>query len=497
MNINNEQMRAISQQLQQSEDRVDHKASVRPMDKLTTTEEGDTVQFKSAFEQQGTFQQMASVVSELVDKRNKEVKIPAMDTSSKSKFDLNQYNASTPKIHNKLPALGLSPISSHEPSTAPTLLKANLVSSPKAGCPMSGQPPFKNILETSSTDQGYQQMAYVSSYAHLPPTMSQSYLVQSSTPLQKQLAASGSYQVSPMPTNSIIPVESMANPPPPIFMTPIMTTSSAPGALTGLPQQQADSTDRSRKGQRKPKERGNSSSSDSSLEREYTRWQENSGARDRSQSPQLPKMQIFNGRGSITLEAFIYQFERTTGRRQWETGKRIQSKSKCNPNNGVLKQQRVGSVGQHSTHKSIGHETSPHDKTEQRPTSSSDIVIRRTIGKSLAVRGTIYDQNVSMIVDTAAMITLVNEKLIPADNEDSETVTLRGLGEQLVTGKIIKNTSLDIDRVNIQWDVCKAPLTDDVILGLNILDTLGAVINLSTEYSHTYHQQQSDKCGIC
>ncbi|CAC5386341.1 unnamed protein product [Mytilus coruscus] len=156
---------------------------------------------------------------------------------------------------------------------------------------------------------------------------------------------------------------------------------------------------------------------------------------------------------------------------------RIQSKSNRNPNNGVFEQQRVRPVGQP---KSISHETSPHDKTEQRPTSSSDIVIRRTIGKSLAVRGTIYDQIVSMIVDTAAIITLVNEKLIPADNEDSETVTLRGLGEQLVTGKIIKNTYLDIDRVNIQWDVCKPPLTDDVILGLDILDTLGAVINLST-----------------
>ncbi|CAC5363461.1 C1QL [Mytilus coruscus] len=138
------------------------------------------------------------------------------------------------------------------------------------------------------------------------------------------------------------------------------------------------------------------------------------------------------------------------------------------------------SLNSNGSGKSIGHETSPHDKTEQMPTSSSDIVIRRTIGKSLAVRGTIYGQNVSMIVDTAAMITLVNTKLIPADNEDSETVTLRGLGEQLVTGKIIKNTSLDIDRVNIQWDVCKAPLTDDVILGLDILNTLGAVINLST-----------------
>ncbi|CAC5387737.1 unnamed protein product [Mytilus coruscus] len=77
------------------------------------------------------------------------------------------------------------------------------------------------------------------------------------------------YQVSQMltavPTNSSIPVESMANHPPLTLMTPIMTTSSAPGALTGLPQQQADSTDRSRKGQRKPKERGNSSSSDSSV----------------------------------------------------------------------------------------------------------------------------------------------------------------------------------------------------------------------------------------
>ena len=37
----------------------------RRIDEVTATEEGDTVQFKSAYEQQGTFQQMASVVSEL------------------------------------------------------------------------------------------------------------------------------------------------------------------------------------------------------------------------------------------------------------------------------------------------------------------------------------------------------------------------------------------------------------------------------------------------
>ena len=80
------------------------------MDKLTTTEEGDTVQFKSAFKQQDTFQQLASVVNELVDNRNKEVKIPAMDTSSKPKCDLSQYNASLPKVHIKIHAVDLSTI---------------------------------------------------------------------------------------------------------------------------------------------------------------------------------------------------------------------------------------------------------------------------------------------------------------------------------------------------------------------------------------------------
>ncbi|CAC5406987.1 unnamed protein product [Mytilus coruscus] len=327
------------------------------------------------------------------------------------------------------------------------------------------------------------------------------YSTISSTPLQKQLAASGSYQVSPMltavPTNSTIPVKSMANPPPPTFMTPIMTTTSVSGALTGLPQQQADSTDRSRKGQRKPKERGNSSSS-KLLSGENIPDGKKIPVQGSGRSPQRPKMQIFNGRGSITWEAFICQFERTAGRRQWENRKKVcrlldsladVALEQRSPSQGYRANQSAtptmeslnsNGSGQRSTPKSIGHETSPHDKTEQTPTSSSDIVIRRAIGKSLAVRGTIYDQNVSMIVDTAAMITLVNEKLIAADNEDSETVTLRGLGEQLVTGKIIKNTSLDIDRVNIQWDMCKAPLTDDVILGLDILGTLGAVINLST-----------------
>ncbi|CAC5384741.1 unnamed protein product [Mytilus coruscus] len=163
---------------------------------------------------------------------------------------------------------------------------------------------------------------------------------------------------------------------------------------------------------------------------------------------------------------------------------RIQSISKRNPNNGVFKQQRVLQQANARLPSLLAIKTSPPGKTEQRPTSSSDIVIRRTIGKSLAVRGTIYDQNVSMIVDTAAMITLVNTKLIPADNEDSETVTLRGLGEQLVTGKSKHTMGC------VQSAVNRRCYTWARYFGHTVRSD-------KSEYSYTYHQQQSDKCGIC
>ena len=94
------------------------------------------------------------------------------------------------------------------------------------------------------------------------------------------------------------------------------------------------------------------------------------------------------------------------------------------------------------------------------------------------MEGKLYDSPVNMIVYTAAMITLVNEKLMPRNIEPAEMVTLRGLGDQDVIGKIVKNVLLDIDGIKILWDVCVVPLPDDIILGLDLLDDLGAIINL-------------------
>ena len=93
MNINNEQMGAISHQLQQSEDRINHKARCKcfadqwEIQCCGETEGQDDINWgrrhiSSEFEQQSTFKQMAFVLSDLVDNRNKEFKIPAMDTSS-------------------------------------------------------------------------------------------------------------------------------------------------------------------------------------------------------------------------------------------------------------------------------------------------------------------------------------------------------------------------------------------------------------------------------
>ena len=94
------------------------------------------------------------------------------------------------------------------------------------------------------------------------------------------------------------------------------------------------------------------------------------------------------------------------------------------------------------------------------------------------MEGKLYDSPVNMIVDTAAMITLVNEKLMPGNIQHAEIVTLRGLGDQDVIGKIVENNLLDIDGIKIPWDVCVVPLPDDIILGLDLLDDLDAIINL-------------------
>ena len=76
------------------------------------------------------------------------------------------------------------------------------------------------------------------------------------------------------------------------------------------------------------------------------------------------------------------------------------------------------------------------------------------------------------------MITIANERLFPADIAFTELVTLNGLGEQPLTGKIVKAIDIKIGTLSLSWDVCLATVSDQLILGLDFLEAHRAVINL-------------------
>ena len=118
--------------------------------------------------------------------------------------------------------------------------------------------------------------------------------------------------------------------------------------------------------------------------------------------------------------------------------------------------------------------------------AETEVMVRHTYhhtsGKHLPMNAFLNDIPVKVVVNTATMITLVNEKLICGEEHgDERHVKLRGLGEQLVYGRIVKNVHIKIGSQTITWDVCTAPLRDDVILGLNFLEAHKAVISLGAE----------------
>ncbi|CAG2227777.1 unnamed protein product [Mytilus edulis] len=104
--------------------------------------------------------------------------------------------------------------------------------------------------------------------------------------------------------------------------TPVVMPSHVQSVNNTSVQNKSESTQERHRGRgRKRCQRESSSSSDESIDRESSRWKE-SHARERSKSPQLPKMPVFTGSGNLSWEAFVYQFERTANRRNWDDAKK-------------------------------------------------------------------------------------------------------------------------------------------------------------------------------
>ncbi|CAG2243160.1 unnamed protein product [Mytilus edulis] len=104
--------------------------------------------------------------------------------------------------------------------------------------------------------------------------------------------------------------------------TPVVMPSHVQSVNNTSVQTKSEATHERHRGRdRKRCQRESSSSSDESIDRESSRWKE-SHARERSKSPQLPKMPVFTGSGNLSWEAFVYQFERTANRRNWDDAKK-------------------------------------------------------------------------------------------------------------------------------------------------------------------------------
>lgn len=86
---------------------------------------------------------------------------------------------------------------------------------------------------------------------------------------------------------------------------------------------------------------------------------------------------------------------------------------------------------------------------------------------------------INAIIDTAAMITLINESLIP-DNQlaMNELIKLKGIGSQIVHGRLMKEVAFAIGNFRVSWDCCAVPIDVEMILGLDSLAAYHEIVNI-------------------
>ncbi|CAC5385654.1 unnamed protein product [Mytilus coruscus] len=114
----------------------------------------------------------------------------------------------------------------------------------------------------------------------------------------------------------------------------------------------------------------------------------------------------------------------------------------------------------------------------QEEESLNELVVRRTVGRSLVIPAAVNSIPVKATIDTAAMITLVSSSLISNIQKNCESVLLKGIGPQPVIGKLVTNTAISIGQATMHWDVCNIDMTDTIILGLDFLNACSAVVDL-------------------
>ena len=106
-------------------------------------------------------------------------------------------------------------------------------------------------------------------------------------------------------------------------------------------------------------------------------------------------------------------------------------------------------------------------------------------GQSLVVDVVINGTKVPAVLDTAAQVTVLSEKMatnFSVNPESTEFVKLKGanIGGQF-RARLARNVCITMGQVTYFWDVYIAPISDGMLIGLDFLTACGAVINLENK----------------
>jgi hypothetical protein len=105
----------------------------------------------------------------------------------------------------------------------------------------------------------------------------------------------------------------------------------------------------------------------------------------------------------------------------------------------------------------------------------------RSLGESIKLEVVLKGKRLNAVIDTVAMITLINERFIaPHKLVSTELIKLEGLGSQIVHGRLLKDICFEIGHLNIlvSWDCCAVLLEDEMIIGLDFLESNHGVNNI-------------------
>ncbi|MES9882801.1 MAG: retropepsin-like aspartic protease, partial [Sedimenticola sp.] len=108
------------------------------------------------------------------------------------------------------------------------------------------------------------------------------------------------------------------------------------------------------------------------------------------------------------------------------------------------------------------------------------VVVRELKGMSLVVDIVVNGHQTEAVVDTAATITLVSDKFyssLPQSGKSIGNVVLKGLADVPVNGKLVPNMNIRLGYRNYKWNVCVAPMSDNVILGIDFLKAYAGLVD--------------------